>query len=169
MLALLADFLGWSSWNEWSACSNDGIRLRHRRCLVEQPGPHECRGAEFEKTACVPGDCDGKSTHAPHLTYVFNIHCLAELQSASSATVPIVICCCMLLTVACCLVTFHFTKRRYLQNIEETLNKTTTTTASFDTYPNQYSSLPTKDVSDAFFWPITVDINFVLAFAFAVL
>ena len=56
----ITDFLGWSSWSEWSSCSNDGIRLRHRRCLVEQPAALECHGAEFEKTACVPGECEGK-------------------------------------------------------------------------------------------------------------
>ncbi|XP_030569728.1 semaphorin-5A isoform X2 [Drosophila novamexicana] len=123
------DFLGWSEWSEWSSCSSDGIRLRHRRCLVEQPAAAECRGAEFEKTACVPGECE-------------------ELQSASSATLPIVIGCFMLLTAACCLATYHFTRRRCLQNVEEALNKTTTTTASFDSYPNQYSSLPTKDYYD---------------------
>ncbi|EDV97528.1 GH16920 [Drosophila grimshawi] len=123
------DFLGWSSWSEWSSCSSDGIRLRHRRCLVEQPTSVECRGAEFEKTACVPGECD-------------------DAQSASSATLPIVICVLILFTVACCLATYHFTRRRFLLSAEEALNKTTTTTASFDTYPNQYSSLPTKDYYD---------------------
>lgn len=66
----------------------------------------------------------------------------------------------MLLTVVGCLVTFHFTKRRYLQSIEEALNKTITTTASFDTYPNQYSSLPTKDVSARCVLPVAVDIHF---------
>jgi len=59
-LISLLDFLGWSAWSEWSSCSSDGIRLRHRRCLVEQPGSMECRGAEFEKTACVPNECEGK-------------------------------------------------------------------------------------------------------------
>jgi len=49
--------------------------------------------------------------------------------------------------VGCCLATYRFTKKRFLLSAEEALNKTTTTTASFDTYPNQYSSLPTKDVS----------------------
>ncbi|KAI8036673.1 hypothetical protein M5D96_010474 [Drosophila gunungcola] len=122
------DFLGWSAWSEWSSCSSDGIRLRHRRCLVEQPGSKECHGAEFEKTACVPNECE-------------------EIQTASSATLPIVICLCLLITVACCLATYHFAKKRFLLSAEEALNKTTTTTASFDTYPNQYSSLPTKILS----------------------
>ncbi|XP_060654439.1 semaphorin-5B isoform X1 [Drosophila nasuta] len=120
------DFLGWSKWSEWSACSTDGIRLRHRRCEVEQPSGLECRGAEFEKTACVPGECD-------------------EVQTGSSATLPVVICVLLLFTAGCCLVTYHLTRRRFLLSVEEALNKTTTTTASFDTYPNQYSSLPTKD------------------------
>ncbi|XP_022218068.2 semaphorin-5A isoform X1 [Drosophila obscura] len=120
------DFLGWSAWSEWSTCSSDGIRLRHRRCLVEQPTSVECRGAEFEKTACMPNEC-------------------GEVQTASSATLPIVIGVCVLVTVACCLATYRFTKQRFLLSAEEALNKTTTTTASFDTYPNQYSSLPTKD------------------------
>ncbi|EDW35221.1 GL15685 [Drosophila persimilis] len=123
------DFLGWSAWSEWSSCSSDGIRLRHRRCLMEQPTSVECRGAEFEKTACMPNEC-------------------GEVQTASSATLPIVIGVCVLVTVACCLATYRFTKQRFLLSAEEALNKTTTTTASFDTYPNQYSSLPTKDYYD---------------------
>ncbi|XP_032574245.1 semaphorin-5A [Drosophila sechellia] len=123
------DFLGWSAWSEWSSCSSDGIRLRHRRCLVEQPGSMECRGAEFEKTACVPNECE-------------------ETQTASTATLPIVIFVGLLFTVACCLATYRFTKKRFMISAEEALNKTTTTTASFDTYPNQYSSLPTKDYYD---------------------
>lgn len=70
-----------------------------------------------------------------------------EVRGASTATLATVICLMLLITVAGCLATFHFTRRRYLISAEEALNKTTTTTASFDTYPNQYSSLPTKDVS----------------------
>jgi len=70
-----------------------------------------------------------------------------ETQTASTATLPIVVTVCLLFTVGCCLATYRFTKKRFLLSAEEALNKTTTTTASFDTYPNQYSSLPTKDVS----------------------
>lgn len=148
-MSIIADFLGWSEWSEWSSCSSDGIRLRHRRCLVEQPAAAECRGAEFEKTACVPGECEGKLHTSTNIWmgFINAPDFSAELQSASSATLPIVIGCFMLLTAACCLATYHFTRRRCLQNVEEALNKTTTTTASFDSYPNQYSSLPTKDVS----------------------
>ena len=56
----LIDFIGWSSWSEWSDCTKDGIRFRHRKCLVEEPSVTECRGEEFEKTACVPGECEGE-------------------------------------------------------------------------------------------------------------
>ncbi|EDW72839.2 uncharacterized protein Dwil_GK17220 [Drosophila willistoni] len=124
------DFLGWSTWSEWSSCSSDGIRLRHRRCLVEQPSAMECRGGEFEKTACVPGECEDQT------------------QSASAMTVSIVIFVCLIFTAACCLATYRYAKRQFLISSEEALNKTTTTTASFDSYPNQYSSLPTKDYYD---------------------
>lgn len=55
----VTDFIGWSSWSEWSDCTKDGIRFRHRKCLVEEPSATECRGEEFEKTACVPGECEG--------------------------------------------------------------------------------------------------------------
>lgn len=75
------------------------------------------------------------------------VYFLTEVQGASTATVATVICLMMLITVAGCLATFYITRRRYLLSAEEALNKTTTTTASFDSYPNQYSSLPTKDVS----------------------
>lgn len=121
--------------------------MRHRRCEVEQPTGLECRGAEFEKTACVPGECDGKSCVEQLYGHCLPVCFHSEVRGASSATLATVICLMLLVTVACCLVTFHFTRRRFLLSAEEALNKTTTTTASFDTYPNQYSSLPTKDVS----------------------
>lgn len=145
----MTDFLGWSSWSEWSTCSSDGIRVRHRRCEVEQPTGLECRGAEFEKTACVPGECDGTLCleQLYWQCYPESVCFLSEVRGASSATLATVICLMLLITVACCLAIFHFTRRRFLLSAEEALNKTTTTTASFDTYPNQYSSLPTKDVS----------------------
>lgn len=110
----------------------------------------ECRGAEFEKTACVPNECEGMSTFDSfEWKNIFLSICntLAETQTASTATLPIVIFVGLLFTVACCLATYRFTKKRFMLSAEEALNKTTTTTASFDTYPNQYSSLPTKDVS----------------------
>lgn len=59
-MCLFLDFIGWSSWSEWSDCTKDGIRFRHRKCLVEEPSVTECRGEEFEKTACVPGECEGE-------------------------------------------------------------------------------------------------------------
>ncbi|XP_030372393.1 semaphorin-5A [Scaptodrosophila lebanonensis] len=120
------DFLGWSSWSEWSSCSSDGIRLRHRNCLIEQPTSLECRGAEYEKTACVPGECQ-------------------KLHTASTVALPITI----MAGIVLCFLTFYLTRRRYMLSNIEALNKTTTTTASFDSYPNQYSSLPTKDYYDA--------------------
>ncbi|TMW52624.1 hypothetical protein DOY81_002278 [Sarcophaga bullata] len=122
------DFIGWSSWSEWSDCTKDGIRFRHRKCLVEEPSVTECRGEEFEKTACVPGECEGT-------------------QMASTSTLISIISIVILLYVMTIFMTFWITRRRYMPTVPLMKNNTPSPT-SYDSYPNQYSSLPTKDIYD---------------------
>ncbi|XP_037928566.1 semaphorin-5A-like, partial [Teleopsis dalmanni] len=118
------DYLGWSDWSEWSDCSSEGIRFRHRKCIVEAPESGECRGNEFEKTACVPGFCEGT-------------------QMASSTTLATIIALVILLYVLTIFMTFWFTRRHFMPQVP--VLKNNTPTSSYDSYPNQYSSLPTKD------------------------
>ncbi|XP_075161037.1 semaphorin 5c [Haematobia irritans] len=122
------DFIGWSSWSEWSDCTKDGIRFRHRKCLVDEPNVTECRGEEFEKTACVPGECEGT-------------------QMASTSMVVSIISIVILLYVLTIFMTFWMTRRHYSPPVPIMKNNTPSPT-SYDTYPNQYSSLPTKDIYD---------------------
>ncbi|XP_058985154.1 semaphorin-5A isoform X1 [Musca domestica] len=121
------DFVGWSTWSEWSDCTKDGIRFRHRKCLVDTPNETECRGEEFEKTACVPGECEGT-------------------QMASTSTVVTIISVVILLYATTIFMTFWMTRRHYRPPAPILKNNTPSPT-SYDSYPNQYSSLPTKDVS----------------------
>ena len=45
-------FLGWSEYGPWSECNEDGERSRFRKCLVEKPGPKDCRGNERDVRSC---------------------------------------------------------------------------------------------------------------------
>ncbi|XP_076067589.1 semaphorin 5c-like [Oratosquilla oratoria] len=45
---------GWGEWAEWSVCSDDGERLRRRRCESYQPS--SCRGLDTQRQTCLPLD-----------------------------------------------------------------------------------------------------------------
>ncbi|XP_037901105.1 semaphorin-5A isoform X2 [Glossina fuscipes] len=119
---------GWSIWSEWSDCTSDGIRFRHRKCLIDNPNVNECRGEEFEKTACVPGLCEGT-------------------QVASTATLGSVIAVVILLYALTIFMTFWLTRRHFMPPVA-LLKNNTPSPVNYDSYSNQYSSLPTKDIYD---------------------
>ncbi|XP_014089304.2 semaphorin 5c isoform X1 [Bactrocera oleae] len=127
-MAPCTDFIGWSTWSPWSECSSEGIRIRHRKCMVDIPSASECRGAEFEKTACVPNEYEA-------------------LRLSSSTSWPWIILLCSIIYVITIIGTFYLTKR-FIKPVDLALNKNNTPVApNYDSYANQYSSLPTKDQS----------------------
>lgn len=57
-----AAFLGWSAWSDWSDCTEDGERVRQRKCLTTSPEPNECQGDEREARVCRSGSDNGKES-----------------------------------------------------------------------------------------------------------
>lgn len=49
---ILIVFKGWSEWSNYTACNEDGEKVRYRKCLKANPGPDECVGAEKETKIC---------------------------------------------------------------------------------------------------------------------
>lgn len=45
-------FLGWSSWSEWTLCTEEDERSRVRKCLTTNPSSKECQGDEREVRQC---------------------------------------------------------------------------------------------------------------------
>ena len=78
---------------------------------------------------------------------------------ASTATLGGIISAVILLYALTTFMTFWLTRKHYRTPIMPIKNNTTT--PSYDVYPNQYSSLPTKDVSRL----ISIDLLFFLTFS----
>lgn len=118
-----AYYLGWSNWSDWSACSIDGIRYRTRKCQLNEPNKDECFGDDFEKAECVPDPCNGTTM-------------------ASFTTITTMVALFALFYIMTIFFTFWITRRRFMMETP----KNNSPTPSYDAYPNQYSSLPTKDI-----------------------
>lgn len=117
--------MGWSEWSEWSNCNNDNERIRFRQCLVRNAGPKECLGNEREVRICNPSNEDEK----PVTTGSLAIHWIFVIMVSFG--------------LFCATTAFFATK--YL--VEKRINRLRTVQGSphYGAYPNQYSSLPTKD------------------------
>lgn len=117
--------LGWSEWSEWSSCNDDNERTRFRQCVKRNPGPKECLGNEREVRICNPSLEMGKQVAAAS----FGIHWMIIIL--------------VLFGLFCAGIAFFVTK--YL--VERRINRLRTIQGSphYGAYPNQYSSLPTKD------------------------
>lgn len=117
--------LGWSEWSEWSTCNEDNERTRFRQCVVRNAGPKECLGNEREVRICNPTS-DSETPVAASLA----IHWIVTIMVSFG--------------VFCAVMAFFVTK--YL--VEKRINRLRTIQGSphfIGAYPNQYSSLPTKD------------------------
>lgn len=83
-----------------------------------------------------------------HLVYFnYNYISLPALRLSSSTSWPWIILLCSIIYVITIIGTFYLTKR-FIKPVDLALNKNNTPVApNYDSYANQYSSLPTKDVS----------------------
>uniref|UniRef100_A0A6B2EKI6 Putative semaphorin n=1 Tax=Phlebotomus kandelakii TaxID=1109342 RepID=A0A6B2EKI6_9DIPT len=117
-------FLGWSQWSEWSECNSDGERTRTRKCLTTNPTSKECQGEERDIRPCP----------AP---------AAANTDSASIGMVGLFLILIPTLGIFC-MITYFVTRARYTRQPPLGI-KNIPGSPCYDTYPNQYSSLPTKD------------------------
>lgn len=117
--------LGWSEWSEWSTCNDDNERIRFRRCVVRSPNNKECPGNEREVRICDLGLEAERRVAAASLS----MHWIVAIMVAFG--------------VFCTAIAIFVTK--YL--VEKRINRLRTIQGSphYGAYPNQYSSLPTKD------------------------
>ncbi|XP_063708131.1 semaphorin-5A [Culicoides brevitarsis] len=120
-------FMGWSEWSNYSNCNEDGEKVRFRTCLRKNPGPKECLGEEKQTKICksVPFNEAHTATNDIHL--------------GAFGWIAIVFIC-ALCSVGSAIATSIIKDRRR--------QKLTAITGSphYGSYPNQYSSLPTKDM-----------------------
>lgn len=113
-------YLGWSAWSAWTACNDDGEKFRSRKCLTTQPGANECQGNEREQR-----DCN------------------AIVATAGLGTGGVVLACFMAVAIASTVsayIMYVLMKRRIAPRDLKSIGS-----PCFDSFPNQYSSLPTKD------------------------
>ncbi|XP_060071882.1 semaphorin-5A-like [Ylistrum balloti] len=54
------DTYGWDEWSQWTPCSSDGIRFRHRSCRVIYPKPDQCQGERVDTMGCLNNDHEVK-------------------------------------------------------------------------------------------------------------
>lgn len=125
VLRFIPALLGWSEWSEWNVCNDDNERTRFRQCVVRNPGPKECLGNEREVRICNPSIESEKRVAAASLA----IHWMFVIMAAFG--------------IFCAVSAFFMAK--FL--VERRINRLRTIQGSphYGAYPNQYSSLPTKD------------------------
>ncbi|XP_039431526.2 semaphorin-5A [Culex pipiens pallens] len=124
-------FLGWGEWTEWSPCNTDGEKVRTRQCLIPTPDQKMCQGSDRELRKCQVE----MSNEIPH-----------ALTAGASSVTTIVISV-LLVVIGCCtasvFATMHMMKKK-AKGI-----KAIQGSPCYGSYPNQYSSLPTKDYTDS--------------------
>lgn len=124
----ISAFLGWSEWSEWSTCNDDNELTRFRQCIVRNPGPKECLGNEREVRICNIAVDKEKRIATASLA----IHWMITIMVSFG--------------IFCAGMAIFLTK--YL--VEKRINRLRTIQGSphYGAYPNQYSSLPTKDFTE---------------------
>lgn len=138
--------MGWSSWSAWSECNEDAERIRYRKCLKTNPESHECQGNESDIRVCNAGNDNGKIKEHKYLQYNHfnqNLIFLSEVvQTAGVSSASTYLMLAFIVLLACSNVFIYmFMKRR----IAMPRDIKAMGSPCFDSFPNQYSSLPTKD------------------------
>jgi len=129
--------LGWSEWSEWTTCNADNERTRFRQCVVRNPVSKECVGNEREVRICNPSSSSSSTSTE------------SEASPISSASLKVhwVLVIIIMFGLFCAAIAIFVTK--YLMEKRIKALRTIQGSPHFiGSYPNQYSSLPTKDVSD---------------------
>ncbi|XP_058117992.1 semaphorin-5B [Anopheles ziemanni] len=129
-------FLGWGEWSEWSPCNADNEKLRTRVCLqphsVSATGELTCLGSDRELRKCnIELNNDGPLP--PAAIYASSVSAILI-----AVAVTMLVCCSVSIAG-----TVHYMRRKTkgLKAIQGS--------PCYGSYPNQYSSLPTKDFTDS--------------------
>lgn len=116
--------LGWSEWSTWSDCNEDNERVRTRQCLVMKPNPKECLGNEREVRLC------GNMETPPIASASLEIHWIGLV---------------MIIFGSLCAIIAVMVTKYLIERKANRLRKIQGSPHFIGAYPNQYSSLPTKD------------------------
>lgn len=117
---------GWGEWSDWSSCNEDNEKTRYRQCKVLNPSPKECIGDERETRIC------GLSSKE-------------RVVMTGSLGMPWIVLIFILFGVFCSTLAFFAAKF----TIERKIKRQRRIQGSphyMHSNPNQYSSLPMKDV-----------------------
>lgn len=146
----------WGCWGDWSPCSvscGKGVRFRQRKCIGD-----DCEGNSREEDACDMGSCENSPYVLQGSTLYFkifliNFNKLFLYKAGLSATSIYSIC--FGVAVFCSSVSVILTMIYYKRKASEQARNCLPSSQCYGSYPNQYESLPTKDVSIApiFFVP----------------
>lgn len=126
IISFTTAFLGWSPWSEWSPCNTDNERVRKRTCLLMKPNNRECQGEEKEVKECLAETTFGISPEESIGTSSI-VRGVLELFSVM---------------VIVCLICYIVYERRKVTRFRNGPS------SPHYSVPNQYCSLPTRDVSD---------------------
>lgn len=146
-IIFISAFLGWSTWSEWSRCNEDSEKVRYRKCLTTNPSSKECQGNEREVRQCDLPMANG--SYFILLTKTirsasFDIFSFTEIVQTAGIGAGTIASVCIMAIFICstssAFIMYMFMKKRTLPRDIKNIGS-----PCFDSFPNQYSSLPTKD------------------------
>lgn len=138
---LLAASDGWSAWSDWSVCNSYGERNRRRTCLRATPDYDECQGDEHEVQPCEVLRLNGKYLVIFHTIWSIytSITIPGQLSVANTSTYLLLL---IIVLLSGSNILFYIRLRKRCSIARNVKN---IGSPCFDSYPNQYSSLPTKE------------------------
>lgn len=69
-------------WSEWSSCSVECIKVRHRNC--NSKSPDDCQGKEVERAECRDGSCQEKVIESQDRVIYFSLIGVSVLAYVST-------------------------------------------------------------------------------------